>query len=60
MERGAWRATVHGVPKSQTRLSEHADKLTSCDMKQSSVLGMMRTNQALSLVLRAQFRLPTC
>ena len=22
MDRGAWRATVHGVPKSQTRLSD--------------------------------------
>ena len=24
MDRGAWRATVHGVAKSQTRLSTHA------------------------------------
>ena len=24
MDRGAWRATVHGVAKSQTRLSQHA------------------------------------
>jgi len=24
MDRGAWQATVHGVPKSQTRLSTHA------------------------------------
>ena len=24
MDRGAWRATVHGVTKSQTRLSMHA------------------------------------
>ena len=24
MDRGAWRATVHGVAKSQTRLSMHA------------------------------------
>ena len=26
MVRGAWRATVHGVPKSQTRLSTHAHR----------------------------------
>ena len=27
MDRGAWRATVHGVTKSQTRLSRHTDSL---------------------------------
>ena len=25
MDRGAWQATVHGITKSQTRLSTHAD-----------------------------------
>jgi len=24
MDRGAWKVTIHGVPKSQTRLSMHA------------------------------------
>ena len=28
MARGAWWAAVHGVPKSQTRLSTHAQLLT--------------------------------
>ena len=27
MDKGAWRATVHGVTKSQTRLSRHTDSL---------------------------------
>ena len=27
MDRGAWWATVHGVAKSQTRLSRHADSI---------------------------------
>ena len=26
MDRGAWRATVHGIPKSQTQLSAHSDR----------------------------------
>ena len=30
MDRGAWRATVHGVEKSQTQLSTHTDSKT-CD-----------------------------
>ena len=28
MDRGAWRATVHGVPKSRTRLSDLAQHST--------------------------------
>ena len=27
MDRGAWRATIHGVTKSQTRLSQHSQVL---------------------------------
>ena len=27
MDKGAWRATAHGVTKSQTRLSRHTDSL---------------------------------
>ena len=30
MDRGAWRATVHGVIKSQTRLNMHAQKFCPC------------------------------
>ena len=29
MDRGAWRATVHGVAKSQTRLSDRTTKITT-------------------------------
>ena len=30
MDRGAWRATVHGVPKSQTRLSNRLGQYSVC------------------------------
>ena len=33
MGRGAWRATVHGVAKSQTRLSTHEHTHTNEDAK---------------------------
>ena len=37
MDRGVWRATVHGVAKSQTRLSEHArmQEQTLCILQQT-------------------------
>ena len=31
MDRGAWQVTVHGVMKSQTRLSDQAPHSTVCD-----------------------------
>ena len=31
MDRGAWRAAVHGVPKSWTQLSIHAHNFRQCE-----------------------------
>ena len=45
MDRGAWRATVHGVAKSWTRLSNFTHSLThSCDLGQISSLGFLTFN----------------
>ena len=30
MDRGAWRAVVHGVAKSRTRLSDRTELITNC------------------------------
>ena len=37
MDRGAWRATVHGVTKSRTRLSEHTHKYIPWVLKPTSM-----------------------
>ena len=37
MDRGAWRATVHGVPKSRTRLSTHTQIRRNPVLKQMTV-----------------------
>ena len=37
MDRGAWQATVHGVAKSQTQLSDQAQQSTKYPQDQSSI-----------------------
>ena len=36
VDRGAWRATIHGVTKSWTRLSDQAQHSTSCVLFEDS------------------------
>ena len=38
MDRGAWWATVHGVPKSQTRLSEYAHTLSKLRTEHTGII----------------------
>ena len=41
MDRGAWRATVHGVAKSQTQLNDSAGKESACNARDTRDLGLI-------------------
>ena len=60
MDRGAWRATDHGVAESQTRLSMHTLCVQSRAVEVRKVLKMECTHPRLSFLLRNGITFSLC